>query len=93
MTDLAASLWPELAAALALGLVVGALTGLPRERLALATSATLLVGLAVLAGLALLRTVSGGTGLWIETAALVLGAYLAGCVLGGLGRSASGRPL
>lgn len=93
MTDLAFSLWPELAAALALGLVVGALTGLPRERFALASAAILLVGLTVLAGLAVLRTVAGGTGLWIETAALLLGAYLAGCVLGGLGRAASGRPL
>lgn len=92
MTLLVSSLWPALAAALVLGLVVGALTGLPRRGLALAAG-LLLAGFAVLTGLAALRTAPGEPGLWVETAALVLGAYLAGCALGGLGRALSGRPL
>lgn len=90
MTDLVSSLWPELAAALALGLAVGALTGLPRGGFALVAAGLLLAGLAVLATL---RTVPGAAGLWLEAGTLVLGAYLAGCALGGLGRSVSGRPL
>ncbi|BAU92118.1 hypothetical protein MPPM_3513 [Methylorubrum populi] len=93
MTLLVSSLWPALAAALVLGLVVGALTGLPRRGLALAAAGLLLAGFAVLTGLAALRTAPGEPGLWVETAALVLGAYLAGCALGGLGRALSGRPL
>lgn len=88
MIDLASSLWPELAAGLALGLAVGALTGLPRGGLALAGAAFLLVGLVVLIGVAALRTLPGPAGLWVETGVLVLGGYLAGCALGGLGRSA-----
>ncbi|MBB2960763.1 hypothetical protein [Methylobacterium sp. R2-1] len=93
MILLVSSLWPALAAALVLGLVVGALTGLPRGGFALAAAGLLLVGLAILAGLSTLRTVPGESGLWIETGALVLGAYLAGCAVGGLGRAVSGRPL
>ncbi|UGB24422.1 hypothetical protein LPC10_15840 [Methylorubrum sp. B1-46] len=87
------SLWPALAAALGLGLVIGALTGLPRGGLAMAAAGLLLTGLAILTGLAALRTMPGAPGLWIESGALLLGAYLAGCVLGGFGRSVSGRPL
>lgn len=87
------SLWPALAAALGLGLVIGALTGLPRGGLAMAAAGLLVTGLAILAGLAALQTMPGAPGLWIESGALLLGAYLAGCVLGGFGRSVSGRPL
>jgi hypothetical protein len=93
VTLVLSSLWPALAAALVLGLVVGALTGLPRGGLALAAAGFLLTGLAILSGLAATRTVPGAPGLWIEAGALLLGAYLAGCALAGLGRSVSGRPL
>ncbi len=92
MTLLVASLWPQLAAALALGLAVGALTGLPRSRPALAAAGLPCACLAGLSALALLRTAPGAAGLWIETAALLLGAYLAGCGLGGFGRNVVGRP-
>ncbi|CAO4153295.1 hypothetical protein LPLAFNJD_LOCUS3908 [Methylorubrum aminovorans] len=93
MTLVLSSLWPALAAALGLGLVIGTLTGLPRGGLALATAGLLLTGLAILSGLAALRTVPGAPGLWIESGAGLLGAYFAGCVLGGLGCSLAGRPL
>lgn len=91
MIGLVSSLWPALAAALLLGLAVGTLTGLPRSSFTLTAAGLLLVGLAILAALAALRTVPGAPGLWIETGALLLGAYLVGCALGGLGRSVSGR--
>ena len=93
MILLVSSLWPALTAALVLGLVVGALTGLPRDGFAPAAAGLLLVGLGVLAGLTTLHTAPGEPGLWIETGALILGAYLAGCALGGLGGSVFGRPL
>ena len=93
MTLVLSSLWPMLAAALVLGLVVGALTGLPRSGLALTAAGLLLAGLAILSCLATLRTMPGAPGLWTESGALLLGAYLVGCALGGLGRSLSRRPL
>lgn len=91
MIPLATSLWPELAAALALGLAVGALTGLPRSRAARLGAGLLFLGLAALTGLAAMGTVPGRGGLWLESGALILGAYLAGCALGGFGRLALRR--
>ena len=91
MIPLATSLWPEVTAALALGLAVGALTGLPRSRAARLGAGLLFLGLAALTGLAAMGTVPGRGGLWLESGALILGAYLAGCVLGGLGRLALRR--
>lgn len=91
MIPLATSLWPELTASLALGLAIGALTGLPRSRAARLGAGLLFLGLAALAGLASTGTVPGRGGLWLESGALILGAYLAGCVLGGLGRLALRR--
>jgi hypothetical protein len=82
-------LWPA-PAALVLGLVVGAPTSLPRRGLALAAAGLLLASLADLASP---QTAPGEPGLWIETAALLLGTDLAGCALGGLGRAVSGGPL
>ena len=84
-------LWPGLAAAALLGLCVGGITGLPRGRLGLAIVALLGGTLAILAVLAWLGTVPGETGLWIESAALMLAAYLTGCLAGGIGRRFSRR--
>ncbi|KQP52747.1 hypothetical protein ASG40_07995 [Methylobacterium sp. Leaf399] len=76
-------LWPAVLAALALGVLVGALTGLPRERGAGLAAAGLALGAAVLTGLALVGPVAGRPGFWIEIVALCLDAYLAGCLVGG----------
>ncbi len=84
-------LWPGLAAALALGLTVGALAGFPRSRATWLAAGLPLLALAGLIGLAATGTVLGRSGLRIEIAALVLGAYLVGCALGALGRTLSGR--
>lgn len=86
MTLLITGLWPGLAAAVLLGLCVGALSGLPRERLAYAAAAMLASVLGVLVVLSLRESVPGEAGLWVESAAAMLAAYLAGCVIGGLGR-------
>ena len=90
MSLLLTGLWPALAAALLLGSLVGALTGLPRERLALAAAATLAVVLVVSGGLAFSGRVPGEAGLWVEIGSLLLGAYLAGCLVGGTGRALAG---
>lgn len=86
MIPLVHALWPEAAAALVLGLAVGALTGLPQGRVARLGAGLLFLGLVALAGLAVTEAVPGNRGLWVEIGALLLGAYLAGCGLGGLGR-------
>lgn len=83
-------LWSGLAAALALGLGVGALAGFPRSRAMWLATGLPLLTLAALVGLAATGTVPGRTGLRIEIAALVLGCYLVGCGLGALGRSLAG---
>ncbi len=87
MSALLAGLWPALTAALLLGLVAGWLSGLPRGRVALTVAASLLLLLAVVAGVAFSQIVPGAYGLWVETAGFMLAAYLAGCALGGAGRS------
>lgn len=86
MTLLVSGLWPGLAAALLLGLCVGALTGLPRERLSYASAAILAGVLGVLGVLIMRESIPGEAGLWVESAAVMLSVYLAGCVIGGLGR-------
>lgn len=91
MSRLVVALWPGLAAALALGLAIGALTGFPRMRATIVASALALVALALLGALAASGTVPGRAGLWVEIAATVLACYLAGCALGALGRRLSGR--
>ncbi len=91
MNLLLSGLWPGLAVASLLGLCVGALTGLPRERLAYAAAAMLATVLAVLAILALRESVLGEPGLWVESAAAMLAAYLAGCLIGGCGRLVARR--
>jgi len=80
-------LWPGLAAALALGLGLGALAGFPRTRATQLGAALPLLALAVIVGLALTDTVPGRAGLRVEIAALVLAAYLVGCGIGALGRT------
>lgn len=91
MSLLVISLWPALAAALGLGLAVGALAGFPRERRTAVAAMLPTLVLAGLAGLAVLGTAPGRAGLWVETAALLLAAYLVGCLLGALGRTLSGH--
>lgn len=91
MNLLLETLWPGLAAALALGLAVGALAGLPRGRWTLAGAGALALVLAALAGLAGFGVVAGRSGLRVEIAASILAAYLAGCGIGGLGRRLAGR--
>ncbi|KQT49937.1 hypothetical protein ASG52_07565 [Methylobacterium sp. Leaf456] len=80
-------LWPGLAAALALGLGVGALAGFPRTRATQLGASLPLLALAALVGLAATGTVPGRAGLRIEIATLVLAAYLAGCAFSALGRT------
>ncbi|RVU19472.1 hypothetical protein EOE48_08730 [Methylobacterium oryzihabitans] len=83
MTILLAALWPALLTALLLGGVAGYWAGLPAGRLARA-GAALVTGLALAAGaVAVAGLVPGRSGLWVETAALLLAAYLAGCLVGG----------
>ncbi|GJE55405.1 hypothetical protein [Methylobacterium thuringiense] len=91
MTLLVSTLWPGLAGALLLGACIGAVMGLPRDRFALAAAAIPFALLAILSALALLQTVPGQPGLWVETATLMLAAYLAGCLAGGAGRLAAKR--
>ncbi len=91
MTILVSALWPGLAGALLLGLCIGAIMGLPRDRFGLLAAAIPFALLAILAGLALLEVVPEQAGLWIETGTLMLAAYLAGCLAGGGGRLAVKR--
>jgi hypothetical protein len=83
VTILLAALWPALLTASFLGGCAGYWAGLPAGRLARA-GAALLVGLTLATGaVALAGLVPGRPGLWVETAALLLAAYLAGCLVGG----------
>ena len=80
MTLVLAHLWPGLAAAAVLGAILGALARWPGPRPFRWTVAgyfALLLGLAVAAALA-----PGRAGLWLEAAALMLAAYLAGATAG-----------
>lgn len=83
---LLSGLWPGLAGGLALGLALGRL--LPP--LGAGVPAGLGLALLALAGTAAAGLVPGMAGLWLESAALMLAAYLAGCGLGLLSRRLSG---
>lgn len=87
MTVLLAAFWPGLAGAVALGCVVGFLTGWPESR----AVPLVLLGLTLgLMGLAVTRLVPGLPGFWLEGAALMLPLYLVGCALGALGNRTRG---
>lgn len=94
MTLLVTHLWPALLAALALGLGVGWFscakeTSRAARVWALAAALTFAVGCAA----AMLALTSGRAGLWLETALLLGGLYLAGCCLGCLlGRWLRAKP-
>ncbi|WP_244612396.1 hypothetical protein [Methylobacterium haplocladii] len=88
---LVSGLWPGLAGALLLGACIGAIMGLPRERFGFISAGISFAMLAILAGIALLQTVPGLAGLWVETASLMLGAYLLGCLVGGAGQMVAKR--
>ena len=90
-TMLLAALWPGPAAALALGLAVGAVAGPPRDRAGGAIAAGLVAVLAVLTGLTVFGREPGDVALRIESAAVLLALYLVGCSVGGLGRLAVRR--
>ena len=86
MSLLLATLWPGLAGGLLLGMAVGALAGLPSTRWQWRTAGALALTVAALSTLAMTGRVTGRGGLWVESGALILAAYLAGCVAGGIGR-------
>lgn len=89
MALLTTALWPALLAGLVLGALVGAVAGLPSSRGTRAIALVLAAAALGLGGLAFAGTVAGRPGFWIEASALVLGSYLAGCLIGGLGRVVS----
>ena len=86
MSLLLATLWPGLVGGFLLGIAVGALSGLPRTRLQRSTSTGLGLAAAALAILAMTGRVPGWAGFGVESGALILPAYLAGCLGGGIGR-------
>ncbi|GJE59855.1 hypothetical protein [Methylobacterium trifolii] len=86
---LLSALWPGLAGAVLLGIGIGWLSGMPRDRASLPGLAAAWL---LLAGLALAGPVQGTAGLWIESAAMLLAAYLAGCGLGALAARLAARP-
>lgn len=90
MMVLAERLWPAIAVAGVLGLLLTAFIGRGRSSL---SASRLVAGLALaaLAGAGVvvwLGIVPGRPGLWVETAVLVLAAYAAGSVFGALIRRA-----
>ena len=87
MVALLAGLWPGLAGALVLGLGIGGVCGWPHRLVPPALGLVLLV----LAGLALARAVPGEGGLYVESGALMLAAYLVGCTLGSLAHRGAPR--
>ncbi|MEH3145945.1 MAG: hypothetical protein PGN34_11495 [Methylobacterium frigidaeris] len=90
MTILLAALWPALLTALLIGGATGFWAGLPAGGLSRVAAVTV-AGLAlVAAGLALSGIVPGRAGLWIESAGILLPAYLAGCLIGGALSHAAG---
>jgi hypothetical protein len=84
---LLAWLWPGLAGAVTLGWAVGFLAGWPERRAVSLGLAGLALALLVLA---LAQVVPGVPGFWLDGAALMLPAYLAGCALGAMGNPTSG---
>jgi uncharacterized membrane protein len=81
---LVATLWPALLVGLILGGLVGALTGLPSSRPTRAIALILAALTIGLGGLAVSGLVAGSPDFWIEAAALILAAYLVGCMAGGV---------
>ncbi|CEJ13596.1 hypothetical protein BN1110_03918 [bacterium YEK0313] len=101
MTYLATTLWPWLAAAGLLGVLVGAATargrrpvavrrgGLVLDLVAWSVAALLSVGIAA----AILHWVDGRHGLWLDMALAMTGLYVLGCAIGAvLRRVATGAP-
>ena len=101
MTYLATTLWPWLAAAGLLGVLVGAATargrrpvevrrgGLVLDLVAWSVAALLSVGIAA----AILHWVDGRHGLWLDMALAMTGLYVLGCAIGAvLRRVAAGAP-
>lgn len=87
MMLLLVTLWPWLAGAAVLGLGIGWLSGPPKG---LVAPAVLTLALAAAWGIALAEILPGRAGFFAESFALILPAYLAGC-LAGAGLSLPGR--
>jgi hypothetical protein len=81
-------IWPALAASAALGFGIGLITNASRPIARSGGLATWLAGISILAaaGLAGAQVVPGRPGLVLEIGALVVLAYLPGCMLGCLAR-------
>lgn len=88
MSLLLTALWPALAAGFCVGAATGFLTGLPVSRQAGAIAGTLVLIAVGLGAVAVIGLAPERNGFWVESAALVLAAYLAGCLLGGFGQAA-----
>jgi hypothetical protein len=73
---------PALVLGFLLGVIVGRLAGLPRTRTTVTGTLALALAAAVTGGLSVTGLVPGRPGLWVEVAALLLVAYLAGAGLG-----------
>lgn len=73
---------PALVLGFLLGAVLGRLAGWPRTRLTVAGTLALVLAAALAGGLSVAGLVPGRPGLWVDVAALLLGAYLAGAALG-----------
>ena len=86
MLILMSAAWPGLVAALLIGAGTGLWSGLPAGRGPRLAAAFVALLTAATAATALAGVVPGREGLWVESAALMLAAYLAGCGMGGLGR-------
>ena len=82
MIALLTLLGPALGLGFLLGIVVGRRAGLPRTRATVAGPLALALAAAVAGGLSVAGLVPGRPGLWVEAAALLLVAYLAGAGLG-----------
>lgn len=87
MPLLMTALWPALLAGIVLGALVGAVAGLPSSRGTRAIAVVLAAAALGLGGLALAGAVAGRPGFWIEASALISASYLAGCLIGGGGKS------
>lgn len=79
---------PALVLGFLLGAVVGRLAGWPRTGPTVAGTLALALAAALAGGLTAAGFVPGRPGLWVEVAALLLGAYLVGA---GVGAVSAGR--
>lgn len=86
MLPLLQLVWPSLVIAFTLGFAVGVATCSPAapSRAGWIGAALALGCVAVGAALAVLEVVPGRAGLWLETALLLLAAYVPGCAFGAL---------